>query len=421
MKQGLSGHCCFTCLVLIFSSMGWPQSGPPSNVLGDRQSQGLPDPSGKYHIGRQAFDWVDSTRLDSFPSASQKYRELMVYIWYPAQEPSLRMPSAEYFPFAREVEKDPTAKRAAQDLFGERWPQIVAGSIRSHAVTDAAPINGEKFPVILFSHGYSSTTFSYTAQIEDLVSHGYIVVAIEHTDASGLVRFADGRMRPFRDLPPPSSAPKDPLQAMIASAERSNQIGAEDVRFVLDTLNEKAMSLSNRMDLSKTAAVGHSAGGTLAARACQIDSRIKACISEEGEVNPVGAFFDYSDHTIMKQPFLLIQVESHFTDAELARMRESRAGWNNFLAHERQQLDQCGKGSYFVSLNRPGMGHSSFSDGPALNARDSEQASVALANLQVTEELERAFLDKNLKGAPASLFEQTDRYPSGVKIEPVGQ
>ena len=36
-------------------------------------------------------------------------------------------------------------------------------------------------------------------------------------------------------------------------------------------------------------AVGHSAGGTVTARACQIDRRIKACISEDGEVNPVGA------------------------------------------------------------------------------------------------------------------------------------
>lgn len=343
----------------------------------------------------------------------------MVYIWYPAQPASPARP-AEYFPFADELDKDPIARRAALDLFGDSWPRIVAGSLRSHAIEDAPVASGPKFPVILFSHGYSSTTFSYTAQIEDFVSHGFIVVAIEHTDAAGLVRFADGRIRLFRN-PPVSHSAADPLQAMVASAEQGTQIGAEDLRFVLDQLHRRATPLADRMDLSRVAAAGHSYGGTVTARACQIDRRIGACISEDGEVNPIGAFFDYPDRRSIRQPFLLLQIEQHVTDAELARMHEPRARWNRFLAHEHEQLAQCGPGSYLVLLDRPGMNHASFSDGPILNARDPEQVAVAMGNLQVTKELERAFLDRSLRRNSEPILEGGGRGLSGVEIEAVGR
>jgi hypothetical protein len=195
---------------------------------------------------------------------------------------------------------------------------------------------------------------------------------------------------------------------MIASARQGTETGAEQVRYVLNALR-KVTLLSNVMDLSRVAVAGHSAGGTLAARACQIDPRIRVCISEDGEVNPVGAFFDYPDRNSMQQPFLFIQVEHNPTDEELARMHEPRAKWNEFLAHEQWQLHRCGKGSYFIQLHRSGMGHSGFSDGPVLNARDNEQAAIALGNLRLTEELE--------KGAPTSLFDPTDTTPQAKTID----
>jgi pimeloyl-ACP methyl ester carboxylesterase len=343
----------------------------------------------------------------------------MVYVWYPARS-SPKAPSGEYFPYAGELDKNPDSKQAALDMFGASWERIVAGSLLSHAAINAPPVM-EKLPVILFSHGYSATTFSYTARIEDLVSHGYVVVAVEHTDAAGLVRFPDHHIRLFRNPPGPSSPAKDPLQAMIASAEQGTQIGAEDLRFVLDVLGKGSFPLSKSTDLNHVAAVGHSYGGTLTARACQLDTRIKACISEDGEVNPVGAFFDYPDHTSMKQPFLFIEVANHPTDVELARMRESRVQWNGFLEHEHEQLDRCGAGSYFVQVERPGMVHSSFSDGPILNASDPKLASIALANQLLTERLERSFLDKYLKDAPAPFLDQSDKTEAGLKIERIGQ
>src|SRR5580698_914399 len=280
-----------------------------------------------------------------------KNRELMVYVWYPAQ-PTGHPPTGEYVPGARLLDSNAGAKAAAQEMFGARWPQIVSGSIASHAVDNAVPVtHAGKFPVVLFSHGITDTTFSYTAQIENFVSHGYVVVAIEHTDAAGVVLFPDHHIRLQREVPAPPPVPKDPLQAMIASAQSGTETGAEDLRFVLNELQQGTIPEAQVMDFSQVAAVGHSYGGTLTARACQLESRIRACISEDGEVNPVGAFFDYPDHASFKQPFLFLEIDPHPSDDMLARMHESREQWEQYVAHEHEQLNTCVPGSYHVILN----------------------------------------------------------------------
>jgi pimeloyl-ACP methyl ester carboxylesterase len=380
----------------------------------------LPDPSGRYFVGREGFDLVDEARADLF--STTQHRELMVYVWYPVRR-SGRQPRGAYVPGASQLDNDPEARQAVQNEFGARWPLILSGAICSHAIANAHPVAGQgKFPVVLFSHGISDTTFSYTAQIEDLVSHGYVVVAIEHTDAAGAVLFPDGRIRLHGDAPHPPTPPHDRLQAMIASAMQGTETGAEDDRFVLDKLADGTIPLARVMDLKRVAAAGHSYGGTLTARACQLDPRIKACISEDGEVNPVGVYFDYPDHAPFHQPFLVVEVVWHPSDDLLARMGESRSKWDAYVEHEREQLSACPAGSYHVILSGTEMTHASFSGGLLLSATPgSSEAAVALENLLLTEGIERGFLDKIFKNESAALFERAGKSPSGVAVEPIGR
>src|SRR5579862_9793455 len=55
----------------------------------------LPRPSGRYAAGRIGTVWEDSTRMDPFDP--KRRRELVVWIWYPAQ-PSKGEQTAEYMP-----------------------------------------------------------------------------------------------------------------------------------------------------------------------------------------------------------------------------------------------------------------------------------------------------------------------------------
>jgi len=377
----------------------------------------LPVPSGSYAIGRQAVHLIDSARADRFATDGKRRRELMVYIWYPVRRPVGQL-TGDYLPGAKQMDETSSVQQVMRGEFESRWPLIVSGSIRSHVLANAPPATHPGgFPVVLFSHGLLSTSFAYSAQLEDLVSHGYVVVAIEHTDAAGAVLFPDGQIRAFRR--PTSALSGDPLQQMISAMHDENEIGAEDVRFVLDTLEKRELPLVEAMDMQRIAAVGHSYGGTLTARACQLDPRIRACISEDGEVNPIGAFLDYPDHALLTQPFLLIEIDRPPpSDEELTHMRETREQWEQYLTRERQQLESCEAGSYRAVLRRPGMVHGSFSDEPVFTtAQESEKASEAIGNLLLIEEINRAFLGKYLKRQAAPLLDKHGDAPAGVTVE----
>ncbi|UOK63043.1 hypothetical protein MT997_34085 [Paenibacillus sp. OVF10] len=49
------------------------------------------------------------------------------------------------------------------------------------------------YPVVLFSPGVRSARYQSMTAIEELVSHGYIVVGMDHPYTSARVTFPDGR------------------------------------------------------------------------------------------------------------------------------------------------------------------------------------------------------------------------------------
>jgi len=108
------------------------------------------------------------------------------------------------------------------------------------------------FPVILFSPGAFGTTFQYSSIIEDLVSHGYIVAAIEHTSEVFAVVFPDGRVHvysetriPKESIPPPGST-KEEYEAKLEAWYRHNvDVRAADISFVLDKLTELNRNISS--------------------------------------------------------------------------------------------------------------------------------------------------------------------------------
>jgi predicted dienelactone hydrolase len=304
-----------------------------------------------------------------------------------------------------------------REEFEAMWPMILSNKLRSHVLANAASaVQPGGFPVVLFSHGLGSTTFAYSAQIEDLVSHGYVVIAIEHTDMATAVLFPDGQVRCFRSRTPSGSG--NGLEQMIAAMKEEVQTGAEDIRFVLDNLMKGSIAVPVSLDLGHVAGMGHSAGGTMVARACQIDRRIKACISEDGELKGIAAFAEYPDHAALTQPFLLMEIDQAPSDAELARIRLTRQQWQAYEQKKRQQLQSCQGGSYDVVFNGTGMIHASFSDELLLGAPGgSERSSVALNNLLLIEKTTRAFLGKYLRNESTPFLDQPGSTLSNMSIE----
>jgi dienelactone hydrolase len=377
----------------------------------------LPIPSGPFGIGRVGNDWTDNARPDRYSTDQHAHRELMVYLWYPTSQKAAETKGA-YLPAAKEMDAIPDIQHRMQQEFEGNWPLIVSGAITSH-VRDGAPVakNPKQFPVVFFSHGSGGTSFESTSLIEDLVSHGYVVVAIEHTYTTIAVAFPNGKIVP-QDTGPANLTPQQRFQRMMEQAAAGISEGAADIQFVLDKLTKlnsaatQHFLLAGRLDLNNVAAMGHSAGGAFVARACQLDERFKACVDLDGVLIPIAALPEYPDGKTMKQPLLLL--EAYHPES---RMGGTHAQIEDYFKKKEAQLQSCPTGSYDVILKAPGFFHGSFSDYPLLAAAgDSNATAVALHNQHLTQIFARAFFDKYLKHERQPLF-QSQEYLAEATIQ----
>lgn len=383
----------------------------------------LPEPSGRLGIGRVSYEWIDSSRPDAYSSDPHAHRALMVYLWYPTARGAAGE-KAPYLPGAKQMDADSNVQPQMKEEFGALWPLVVSGEIKSHAIEDApASRTPQQFPVVLLSHGLGGTGLECASLMEDLVSHGYVVAAIEHTYTASEVVFPDGKIVPAHQDPVPEGLSADQRwKRMIESAALEITRGADDVLFVLNRLVDlnksgaQGFRLRGRLDLNRVAAMGHSAGGGFATRACELDARIRACVSLDGEMPPLDAFPEYPDGKRLQQPVLLLEV-----DQTGKRKPFSEAQFADFQKKEEEQLNQCPPGSYHVLLNAPDLFHGSFSDYLLLAANgDSAKTELALHNLRLIESYTLAFLDKSLKGEKAPLLDEPSQ-SSEAKVKAYGR
>jgi hypothetical protein len=348
------------------------------------------------------------------------HSELMVYVWYPTKATGNEVRGI-LFPGAKEIDSATGVSDSLKaKLFGGNWPLVISGAITSHAA-DNAPIakSPKKFPVILFSPGAFSTSFQYSSAIEDLVSHGYVVAAIEHTSEVFGVVFLDGKVHvysptkiPKQVMPSPGST-KEEYEVKLEEWYRHNvDVRAADISFVLDRLiglnraSNAASQFSQRLDLDHVGAAGHSRGGWSAIVACRRDDRLRACVNEDG--NAGGQGLQYPGAPTPKQPILYVEVfpvlKPGTTADDWIVLKQLHLTADEWMQrwHEtvNREFTTFPAGGYFVELKAPNLEHYSFSDEVHFQAaKDGAKGKEenALHNLRLTEDITRAFLDEALK------------------------
>ncbi|WP_170231241.1 alpha/beta hydrolase family protein [Pseudonocardia kunmingensis] len=303
-------------------------ASPASEPTAPRVPLTLPAPTGPAPIGTLELHLVDHDRTDPFAATPDRLRELVVSIWYPAR-PGPDAPRAPYL--APEVADFYDRQAAALGV-----PSGTAdfAGIGTHAAQRAPVADGATgLPVVLYSPGGNQSRALGTTLVEELASHGYVVVTIDHT-YSGPVRFPDRTELAAPDLD----------KALIM------QQRARDTGFVLDQLALVAAGsdpdaqhrglppgVAEALDLSRVGMFGHSAGGFTTAEAMLTEERIDAGANLDGSMPPE---YGQAAPGGSSRPFLLVGGGTSGSDAhphhhgaapDWAAFWDASTGWKRDL------------------------------------------------------------------------------------------
>ncbi len=258
----------------------------------------LPKPSGVYQVGTRVVHLVDPSRVETHVAGSPRPREIMVQVWYPAA------PDRQHLASYRR-RQETTVLSSYMDV------------LRTHSHQDApVPPNGGPFPVLLFNPAWKGQRTQNTFQTEDLASHGFFVVGIDHTYNSGPVAFPDNRVIWTADAHDITNFRQTTVEQQVAIGDREVRIQAGDNTLALDYLaaanSDPHSPWFHRVEVSNAGAFGHSFGGAVAAQTCYQDPRVKAAVNEDGWI-----FGDVATNGLAKPFLVMYEDEPPPTSAKL--------------------------------------------------------------------------------------------------------
>ncbi len=172
--------------------------------------------AGDHVVGVQTLNFVNPGQNDILNTTEGNEplydRPLTVEVWYPAADGT--EPGGTYETVLRDGRTEIT--------------------LTGRAARDAAPAEGETFPLIVISHGYPGNRFLMSHLGENLASKGYVTVSIDHTDST----YSD--------------------QAAFGSTLLNRPI---DQKFVIDQMAALDGPLGAITDAETTGVIGYSMGG----------------------------------------------------------------------------------------------------------------------------------------------------------------
>jgi dienelactone hydrolase len=325
----------------------------------------LPALTGPYHVGVVDRELTDDARE----------RRLMVSVWYPTLQDGTRVPLI------------PEAHLVGQGLAAAFGLPMAAPLLqhfqyfKSRASKDVTVADeGAPFPVLVFSHGLVGIRQQNSSLFQELASWGYVVVALDHTDAAAVTVFPDGEVHLF-NLQRLGIEPSDAEQ----STERLLPVWVADQRFVYDTLEQWETHdplLAGKLDLHNIASFGHSFGGVTSLEVCRVEPRCRAAVNLDGGLSatlPPPAL----------RPFML--------------MSATESNQFSYAVERWQQLITEAKApAYWLELS--GSNHYSFTILPLISPLISPQGFDIQKGLRTVAKYTRAFFDLYLRGIQTDLL-----------------
>jgi predicted dienelactone hydrolase len=351
----------------------------------------MPQPTGNYGIGTISSHLIDESRREALSTNANDKRELMINVWYPIDRDKAEGKATEHYP-SEIGEAISLVFGIPKQLFSH--VTLISTHVVSGSEISKAQVN---YPVVLFSPGVLSTRFQSITAIEELVSHGYIVVGMDHPHTSAKVAFPDGRNIFF--------GPEPTLSTSEETYEHNvKEIGirADDAQFVLDTLTEWNKNDPNglfqgKFDLDHVGIFGHSYGGATTAEALAQDERFKAGVSLEG------GFWGTVSHVGLKQPFMYIMTGGTAKSLDPSNPDKDNVFFAEFASDLDSTMAKSTNDTYYLTVDH--FIHQSFTDIALLSPKLFAKEIDPVHNIDITRSYVRDFFNKYLKGQDTRLLE----------------
>jgi hypothetical protein len=249
-----------------------------------------PAPTGPRPVGTTILHLTDPNRTATYGDDPTAPREITIQIWYPTvalDDPIVGNRNAPVI-----VDADKYAAAFAQEFGVPAFVMSHIGLLKSYSslrnngnglfvASDVA-----NFPVIVGSHGWRGFRALHTTQFEELASHGYIAVGIDHTYGALATVLGDGTAVVYDARALPDDLPDAEYNA---NGTRLEDVFEGDIKFVLDELERlnAGGEFEGKMDLTRIGIFGHSTGAGAVVQTCQSDPRCKAGVGMDPWVEPL--------------------------------------------------------------------------------------------------------------------------------------
>ncbi len=375
----------------------------------------LPAPTGLFSVGTTEYHLIDKKRKEVRSLNPNDCRELMINVWYPID----RSIKGKPFPYLSQIMPHVTTVISQQSNTSLEKLSYLNAPIKTHSIFNS-PISASRarYPVIVFSHGMQSyVTRSYTSLLEDLASHGYIVVAIDHPYDNFATLFPNGKIITPKDAKPPffdRPVPTDEAQKAKILADDlaiTMDVWVRDSQFVIDELekinkHDPQQILTSKLDLSHIGIFGHSFGGAAAAQMCRKDSRCKVGIDIDGTL------YGKDNEAPFNKPFMFLMASKSFElgnyppDEMLAKMHMTKAEVDKSVIATQQSMENLfnniSNDAYFVLFKT--ADHATFSDFNLLMPMQDSGIIAPLKGIEIARKLVVDFFDVYLKGSDRTTF-----------------